>query len=30
MNDDEKDESGNYVKDIKVEIPIEELKKLLN
>lgn len=30
MNDDEKDENGNYVKDIKVEIPISKLKALLN
>ena len=29
MNDDEKDENGNYVKDIKVEIPISELKRLV-
>ena len=29
MNDDEKDENGKYVKDIKVEVPLEELKKLI-
>lgn len=29
MNDDEKDENGHYVKDIKVEIPFEDLKKLV-
>lgn len=29
MNDDEKDENGKYVKDLKVEIPIENLKSLL-
>ena len=29
VNDDEKDENGKYVKDIKVEVPTEELKKLI-
>lgn len=29
MNDDEKDANGKYVKDIKVEVPLEELKKLI-
>lgn len=29
MNDDEKDENGKYVKDIKVEVPINELKELI-
>lgn len=29
MNDDEKDENGKYVKDIKVEVPIDELKRLI-
>jgi hypothetical protein len=28
MNDDEKDENGNYVKDIKVEVPKDTLLKL--
>ena len=29
MNDDAKDENGNYVKDIRVEVSIEALKKLI-
>ncbi len=29
MNDDEKDENGNYIKDIRVEVSIEELKKII-
>lgn len=29
MNDDEKDENGHYVKDIKVEVPVNELKNIL-
>ena len=29
MNDDEKDENGKYVKDIKVECPVDELKQLI-
>lgn len=30
MNDDEKDKEGHYVKDIKVEISLDELKKLIS
>lgn len=29
MNDDEKDENGKYIKDIKVEVPINKLKELV-
>lgn len=29
MNDDEKDENGQYIKDIRIEVPIEELKKFI-
>lgn len=29
MNDEEKDVNGNYVKDIKVEVPKRDLKKLI-
>jgi nitroimidazol reductase NimA-like FMN-containing flavoprotein (pyridoxamine 5'-phosphate oxidase superfamily) len=29
MNDDDKDENGNYVRDIRVEVPLDELKERL-
>ncbi len=29
MNDDEKDKNGKYIKDIKVEVPVNELKRLI-
>lgn len=30
MNDDQKDENGDYIKDIRVEVPIDTLKASLN
>lgn len=30
MNDDEKDKNGKYIKDIKVEVPVDELKSRLS
>lgn len=30
MNDDEKDANGNYVRDIRVEVPLDILKSLIN
>lgn len=29
MNDDDKDEQGNYARDIRVEVPLDKLKELL-